>query len=350
MADYLKADRTSGGGYRMYPTTVEQDLVGGAFDKGVVVAGSIIGNVIGASISGMRNAARNAQDRKMQDAVDTMEAAFAENDYVQLARLAKDFTRRYPNNPHGYAFLAAALAERKHCDAAINAANQAENLGLPEVEARMLRANAYSNGDRAGKAIGEFSILIRIPEARDVALWNRARLLVEIGDLDLALADINQAISEFPDGLNYSARGHILRERGEYEKALDDYARAYKCDPDWIELLEFRAECYDGLGQEENAARERKQAEDLRTGRAWMQPDPAEETFSSDSAGLELDPGPEAEAQGLITRLFKQGIYLRIAADGQGIDATGPLDPASAEALARLQPIVRTLLNHDDSP
>jgi tetratricopeptide (TPR) repeat protein len=227
MADYVKVDR-SFRGYRVYPTTLEQDLVGGAFDKGVVVAGSIIGNVIGASVAGLRNAARNAQDRKMQEAVEMMESTLARNDYVQLAKLAKDFTRRYPNNPHDHAFLAAALSERKYCDAAVNAANRAEDLGLPEVEARMLRASAYSNGDRVGRAIGEFSFLIRIPETRDVALWNRARLLVEVGDLDLALADINQAVSEFPDGMNYAARGHIWREREEYEKAIDDYARAFK--------------------------------------------------------------------------------------------------------------------------
>jgi hypothetical protein len=63
-----------------------------------------------------------------------------------------------------------------------------------------------------------------------------------------------------------------------------------------------------------------------------------------------LDPGPEGEARELISRLFRQGIYLRVSADGQRVEANESLDPASAEELARLEPIVGELIKGDDSP
>jgi tetratricopeptide (TPR) repeat protein len=345
MADYIRVDR-SFGGYRISPTTWERDLAEGVFDKGLVAAGSIIGNVVGASVAGLRNAARNAQDRRMQEAVEAMESALAQDDDVTLSRLAKEFTRRYPDNPHGHAFLASALGQRKFCDAAVAAADRAAALGLPEIEVRMLRASAFSNADKLGPAIQEFSYLIRVPETRDAALWNRARLLIELGDLELALADISQAISEFPDASNYATRAYIWRERQEYEKALDDYARAYKLNPSWTELREFRAELFDLLGKREEAARERQTARDAQTGAAWTPSDPDD---SSETAATPDGWGPEDEARDLLARLFKRGIYLRLSADGRRVEASEPLDPEFGKALARLESLVLDLLRDSDS-
>ena len=247
MNDRYRIDRTFGGSYRVRET----DFVEDAF----VGAAAIAGNILGASINGLAKAARNAQDRRMQRAVDAMEAAAEANEADRLLSLAAEFVERYPQQPYGHAFLAFALLAKSQHDRAIAATERAVQLGLDESEARMIRASAYERKGSIGKAIQEFSALIRNPETRSYGLLNRALALVEIGDLDQALDDINRGIADSPDEFFYYARGNTYLAKGDLAKAVDDYLRVYRLSPNWTDVMESRAEVSELLARTEEAQR-----------------------------------------------------------------------------------------------
>jgi tetratricopeptide (TPR) repeat protein len=105
----------------------------------------------------------------------------------------------------------------------------------------------------------EFTILtqVPVPELRQISLLCRARLLLQIGDLDQALRDANDAIATLPDESAYVMRGHIYRSRGNHDACLAGYSRAIQLSPDSVDLLENRAEVYEMLGRLEEAEADR---------------------------------------------------------------------------------------------
>jgi tetratricopeptide (TPR) repeat protein len=74
-----------------------------------------------------------------------------------------------------------------------------------------------------------------------------------LGRKDLALADLNKAISLEQHWINYESRAHLLCELGRYREALHDLNRAEAMDPEeWaggFGLL-YRADCHARLGDE----------------------------------------------------------------------------------------------------
>lgn len=142
MADLHRVNRSYGGGYTIRPTTWEEHAVDGTFNRAGAMAGAIVGNILGASIAGLRTATRNAQDRKIQRAIDAMESTAGAEDFDRLLSLAREFVEQYPQLPHGLAFLATALMARAEYDEAIATTDRAEQLGLDKSEAHMMRAEA----------------------------------------------------------------------------------------------------------------------------------------------------------------------------------------------------------------
>jgi tetratricopeptide (TPR) repeat protein len=71
---------------------------------------------------------------------------------------------------------------------------------------------------------------------------------------DLALRDLNMALSLDPHPLTHMDRGIHLLTMGEYQKAIDDFDRAESLTPDDFVLLWgpfYRAACHARLGNEE---------------------------------------------------------------------------------------------------
>lgn len=126
MADLHRVDRSYGGGYTIRPTTWEEHAIDSAFLRGGEIAGAIAGNIIGASIAGLRRAARNARDRRMQRAVDAMESTARAEDFDHLLSLSLDFVDRYPQLPHGRTFLAIAFTAKGRYGEAIAAIDRTE--------------------------------------------------------------------------------------------------------------------------------------------------------------------------------------------------------------------------------
>jgi tetratricopeptide (TPR) repeat protein len=334
MADLYRVRPSYGGGHTIRPTTWEDHAV----ESAALATGSIVGNIIGASIHGLRNAARNAQDRKLQQAIDALEVAAEAEDFSRLLVLAKEFVNRYPQLPHGHASLAASLTATGQYDEAIRATERAEQLGLDNREAQVMRAEAYERKGSIGLAIAEWSELIRDDEAREGALGARARMLLQIGDLDLALSDINQSIAGLPNEFAYALRGDIYRARGELKRSIDDYTRAHRLRPDMTILLERRAEVYEQLGKHQEAEADR----------AAAKRSPEEEAARRRQEQMAERLALVKEAQELLTYLRKVGIQLRVIANGRDIDTGGTrIEPETAAKLNRLKPQLLALMRDE---
>jgi tetratricopeptide (TPR) repeat protein len=85
------------------------------------------------------------------------------------------------------------------------------------------------------------------------AYFGRYQAWARLGRLDLALADIDKALSLRDHFVSHQARGHILRRLGRYREAIDAYNRAEQMDPiGWqggFGAL-YRADCHAQLGDE----------------------------------------------------------------------------------------------------
>jgi tetratricopeptide (TPR) repeat protein len=90
------------------------------------------------------------------------------------------------------------------------------------------------------------------------AYFSRYLGLMKIGEPRLALEDLNKVIKLKPDLLAFMSRGEVYRHLGEYERALEDFARGEAIDPrQWKEDVVFgllyQADTYARLGNEEAA-------------------------------------------------------------------------------------------------
>lgn len=298
---------------------------GNTFRASGKLAGYVLGRVGGASIAGATGAVRGVQSRKMQQSVDAIEATVEAEDYDRLLPLANEFAKRNPQEPMGRVWQAMALYGMGSYAEAITAIDRAVQLGFNESEARLLRAEIYAGMADYGRVIQELTPVVSHPELRASALARRASALLEIGDLEQALDDVNQAIAASPDEMTYFTRGNAYRAKGELAKCIDDYNRADRICPNWIELLKNRAEVYDLLGKAEEANADRAAAENARS--------------------LGHRHRVMAEARAFLTYLRECGVRIKIAQNGRDLELRGiGLSDENLDKLGRLKPQIIELL------
>lgn len=318
MTDRYHVGRSFGGGHTIRQTDLFDDAARGG--------GVIVGNLLGASISGLVNVVRrerqDTKGRKMQAAADAIVAAGIAGDFERLLSLAREFTRRYPKDPEGHAWLAIALTELAQYDEAIVATDRAVLAGHDESQAHIMRADAYERKGSLNKAIQEFNALTHNPESRAEGLRGRARALMQIGDLDQALEDATQAIAASPDELGYYIRGNVYQAKGELAKSIDDYTRAYRLCPNWVNVLESRAEVYELLGRTEEAQADRDAIQ------------------SAESENPARD-----EARVFLARLIEGGVEVKVAPNARDLEVSGAkLRGENLDTLKRLKPQLLELL------
>jgi len=256
-----------------------------------------------------------------------MEEVAEAGDFARLLILSQNFVQQYPQMPHGHASLAAAFMENGRYDEAIRETERAEQLGLDKWEAQMMRADVYERKGSIGNAIAEYSALIGDREAGDLALFARARMLLEIGDLDQALADINQSIALVPQYFAYTLRGDIYRARGELEKSVANYTLAHRLSPEFTIVLDRRAEVYEELGKTQEA-----QADREATKRA------SEEAARRNQELLD-------EARAFLAYYSNLPVPVKFAAKGQEIDVgRARFGPEALAKMNRLKPQLLQLL------
>ena len=107
-------------------------------------------------------------------------------------------------------------------------------LDADDVTAYFKRAiTRYDLGDRPG-AIADYTIVLQVNPADDVALNNRGLAHYDLGDRAAAIADLDRAVQHNPNTfVAYCNRGVIRAELGDRLGAIEDYTCAIQINPDY---------------------------------------------------------------------------------------------------------------------
>ena len=313
MSDRYRVDRSIGGGYTVRKTDLVEDVAIGA--------AGVAGTLIGASISGIGALARQSRDRRMSEAIEQMLNAAQQEDFDNLLKMATGFSQKYRQEPAGPALLSIALAGKGQYNDAIAAVDRAVQLGLPPLEATDFRIDIYMQSGDTAKLLKEFSTLTQNSQRSYDGYLGRAKVLLDLGDFDQALADVSQAIAVSPDALSYCIRGDIYRAQGQLEKAVDDYTRAIRLQQDEPRLLERRADVCEQLGKTDEARADREVIQRIEAKRTRI---------------------PSSEAIDLIIYLREGGIRLKPTSSGE-LEVVG--GRVKKETMAKIELLKEELLD-----
>jgi tetratricopeptide (TPR) repeat protein/tRNA A-37 threonylcarbamoyl transferase component Bud32 len=183
----------------------------------------------------------------------------------------QDYTaalERDPQNPQLYLNRGQLHVEREDWPAACEDFSQvlqwAARPGIPRgpellLNAHLCRGMARQRlGDLAG-ALADFTALIQQQPQASQAFALRARVHLALGDQEVALADLNQALSLDQNwgvadaALAYRQRGDLHRQANCPELAIADYTQALALNPQEHSALLHRALLWDGEGQTDKA-------------------------------------------------------------------------------------------------
>jgi tetratricopeptide (TPR) repeat protein len=283
-----RATRVPGGSYYVHRTTWEDEAAQGI----VTGAASAAGWAIGAGISGLVNLAHHTQDRRFVRAIKTLEDAYEADDDDNLLTLATDFTRRYPDIAPGHFIYAEAFERKGQFETALQALDRAEQLGMDDGQVHFMRAIIYGEMEVYGTAIQEVTYALNgsmarsYPNIRAEILLTRVIMLSQwINDYAMALRDANEAIALMPQSEGYRIRGDVYRQSGDLNKCLEDYTRAIQLSPNDPDLRERRADVYEEVGRQKEAAADRTEAAKI-SAAAEVQPAemPQQSTAAADRA------------------------------------------------------------------
>ena len=132
------------------------------------------------------------------------------------------------------------------------------------------RGDVYLEMGNPQKALEDLNKAVEIEE-NEYNFANRARIYKELGYFDAALQDISKAITlneannsdlaQYFEG--HFERAEIYMEKGDYNRAVQDYTVEIEKDPTFIEAYERRAAAYRALGMESLAQSDEQKAEEL---------------------------------------------------------------------------------------
>ena len=111
------------------------------------------------------------------------------------------------------------------------------------------------------QAIDRLTAMIR-SDSKNTSLYSgRADVWEHLGELDIAIADYNEAIRLSPDdGAAYGNRGSAWRAKGEYDKAIADYNEAVRLDPKYVTAYHNRGSALDRKGAYDKAIEDYNEA------------------------------------------------------------------------------------------
>jgi tetratricopeptide (TPR) repeat protein len=145
-------------------------------------------------------------------------------DYVRVIEDASASLKIKPSQVELLNLRGSAFYDRGEYDIAIADFNDALRIGPPHSIIFHNRANAHrSKGDYA-RAVDDYSQAIKLaPNDAPFAYQNRGVSRQALGDLDGALADINEAIRGNPRMPSaYLSRSTLWRAKGDYDRAIAD--------------------------------------------------------------------------------------------------------------------------------
>jgi arylsulfatase A-like enzyme/Tfp pilus assembly protein PilF len=170
-----------------------------------------------------------------------------------------------PQIPHAQYFLGVAYKEMREYDKAISHLDKAIQLVPDSMMAHYEIALAlYQKGDLKLSATHLEIVVEHSPDWTD-ARFSLAAIYARSDRVPEALANLDITLQLDPD--HYRAnllRGRILSLEGDAGGALPNLEKAARAEPKSAEAHQFLAEAYAKLGQMENAARERAEAQQLK--------------------------------------------------------------------------------------
>ncbi len=121
-----------------------------------------------------------------------------------------------------------------------------EGRGEPQVE--YFLANIHESLKEYDQAIGIYSQILKITKRASVYI-SRGRTYGEKGELEKAIDDFNAAISLDPkNALAYRNRGNVFNIKGDSKKAIEDLTKAIDLNPTELEYYKVRASLYSSIG------------------------------------------------------------------------------------------------------
>lgn len=79
-------------------------------------------------------------------------------------------------------------------------------------------------------AIKYYTQILQIDSTKRIALVNRGRVYLSLGDMNKAFTDIDKAVQYWPDSKTYEMRGAYFYKLKEYDKAIEDFNTAMRMD------------------------------------------------------------------------------------------------------------------------
>jgi tetratricopeptide (TPR) repeat protein len=105
------------------------------------------------------------------------------------------------------------------------------NRGIENGKAYFGRGIKLGNKSDFDRAIADYSEAIRLDPSDPAAYNNRCYAYARAGQLQLAIADCNQALRLGPNANRLDTRGFTYLRLGQFDSAIADYDEAVKIDP-----------------------------------------------------------------------------------------------------------------------
>lgn len=133
-----------------------------------------------------------------------------------------------------------------------------------EVAIYIFRAVTYSDKQKWGESIAEYSKAIALDANCAIAYFNRGLVFYNKQQHDRAISDFSKAISKYPkDTLLYKYRGMAYEDKGQYDRAIADFNKAISIDPKDEAAYNNRAVSYRHKGQYDRAIENCNKAIDI---------------------------------------------------------------------------------------
>jgi tetratricopeptide (TPR) repeat protein len=91
------------------------------------------------------------------------------------------------------------------------------------------------------RAYNHFTTLVRREPKNGQAIRGRAAVWQELGELDRAINDMNEAIPLAPTAWNYLYRGILWKQKQDHDKAIEDFGQALRLSPRYGSAYSHRA-------------------------------------------------------------------------------------------------------------
>jgi tetratricopeptide (TPR) repeat protein len=200
----------------------------------------------------------------------------------------------------------------------------------------MIRVKPDSNSLYSGRAIVWFSLgeldiaiadlneAIRLNPSAPYYL-NRGRVWNAKGEHDRAMADYDEALRLNPQNVSaYNNRGEVWRAKGEYDRAIVEYNEALRLDPSYATVYNNRGIAWNGKGEYDKAIYDFNQAIQLdpkhplaysNRGLVWKEKRQYDKAIADFTEALKIDPKYASALNGRGRAWHETGDYDKAVAD-----------------------------------